>query len=175
MSLTFDILLLIAFAAVAFVLAAVGVYGVVSVSLQHHPHELGVRVALGAPHRDIFALILGHGMRPAFFGAAVGLADALTPARFLRYLLFEVEPANRPCGGAAAAVGCCREPTSSECEAARGVDCAQADLAYQHPLAHRAASTTSSRRCARKAYLATTEQTPAPASVTNSRGFSKDD
>jgi predicted permease len=90
----FNALLLITFAAVALLLAAVGVYGVVSLTLQHRLHELGVRIALGAENRDIFALILGHGMRPVVLGAVLGVAGAFGLARFLRSLLFEVEPSD---------------------------------------------------------------------------------
>jgi predicted permease len=90
----FNALVLTGFAAVALALAAVGVYGVVSLSLQHRLHELGVRVALGAANRDIFSLILGYGMRPVVLGAVLGQAGAFGLARFLRSLLFEVEPSD---------------------------------------------------------------------------------
>jgi hypothetical protein len=88
----FNAVLLTGFAVAALVLAAVGVYGVVSLSLQHRLHELGVRVALGAARRDIFALMLTHGMRPVVLGAVLGMAGAVGLTRFLRSLLFEVEP-----------------------------------------------------------------------------------
>jgi len=88
----FNAYLLTAFAAIALGLAAVGVYGVVSLSLQHRTHELGVRMALGAAKRDIFGLMLLHGLRPVFVGAVLGLVGAFGLSRFLESLLFEVEP-----------------------------------------------------------------------------------
>jgi putative ABC transport system permease protein len=88
----FNAFLLVAFAVVTLGMAAVGVYGVVSLSLQHRMHELGVRMALGATKRDVFGLMLSHGMRPVLFGATVGLGGAFGLSRFLGSLLFEVEP-----------------------------------------------------------------------------------
>ncbi len=88
----FNAFLLIGFAITALALAAVGVYGVVSLTLQHRVHELGVRVALGAQSRDLFELMLSYGMRPAGVGVVLGLLGAIGLTRFLRTLLFEVEP-----------------------------------------------------------------------------------
>ena len=88
----FNAFLLTVFAAIALVMAAVGVYGVVSLSLQHRLHELGVRVALGAAKRDIFGLMLVHGMRPVILGACIGLLGAFGLARVLSSLLYEVKP-----------------------------------------------------------------------------------
>ena len=88
----FNAYLLTVFALIALGLAVVGVYGVVSLSLQHRMNELGVRMALGAAKRDIFGLMLTHGMRPVFLGGILGLVGAFGLSRFLESLLFEVEP-----------------------------------------------------------------------------------
>jgi len=88
----FNGILLTAFAVLAVALAAVGVYGVVSLSLQHRTHELGVRLALGADDRQLVSLVVGQSMRPVAAGAVAGLALAFGLTRFLRSLLFEVQP-----------------------------------------------------------------------------------
>jgi putative ABC transport system permease protein len=85
-------ILLTAFAVLAVALAAVGVYGVVSLSMQQRTHELGVRLALGADDRQLVSLMVGQGMRPVAAGAVVGLLLAVGLTRYLRSLLFEVQP-----------------------------------------------------------------------------------
>ena len=83
-------ILLTAFAASAFLLAALGLYGVVTYVAGARSHELGVRVALGARRVDLLRLVVGDGMRLAVGGLVVGIAGALAVARLLRSHLYGV-------------------------------------------------------------------------------------
>lgn len=85
-------LLLGIFAALAMLLAAVGLYGVISYSVSQRTQELGVRIALGAQRRDIFKLVLGQGLLVTVVGVAIGLAASFVLTRFLSSLLFQVSP-----------------------------------------------------------------------------------
>jgi putative ABC transport system permease protein len=82
------------FAAVAIVLAAVGIYGVMSYAVSARTQEIGVRMALGAARRDVLRLILGHVLRLTAAGLAAGLAVTLLAGDALRRLLFEVQPSD---------------------------------------------------------------------------------
>jgi putative ABC transport system permease protein len=80
------------FAAVALLLSALGIYGVLSYSVSQRTREIGVRMALGAQTRSVLQLILGQGMLLAGIGAAIGLILAVALALLLRSFLFEVSP-----------------------------------------------------------------------------------
>jgi len=88
----FNTALLGVFAALALVLAAVGIYGVMSYAVAQRTHEIGVRVALGAGASDIVRQVVRQGMLPAVVGIAIGTAGAWALTRFLSSLLFGVRP-----------------------------------------------------------------------------------
>jgi putative ABC transport system permease protein len=86
--LRFNTVLLIAFAAAAIALAAIGLYGVISYLVSQRTHEIGVRVALGAQHFHVLRLIVGHGFMLAVCGAVAGIFISLGASRFLASLLY---------------------------------------------------------------------------------------
>src|SRR5712664_3617782 len=83
-----------AFAALALVLASVGIYGVMSYAVTERLHEIGVRVALGAQRRDVLCLVVGHGMRLAAIGLVLGSVTAFFAARAMTTLLFDIRPSD---------------------------------------------------------------------------------
>jgi ABC-type antimicrobial peptide transport system permease subunit len=84
--------LLLTFAIAAFVLAAVGIYGVMALSVSQRVNEFGIRLALGATPSDVSRLVLRQGLRLVIAGVAIGLAGAAGLTRLLGSLLFGVEP-----------------------------------------------------------------------------------
>ena len=82
--------LLATFAAVALVLAAVGIYGVISYSVSRRTHEIGVRVALGATPASVVRLVVGQGMLVVACGATAGVAGALLVTRFMTTMVYGV-------------------------------------------------------------------------------------
>jgi ABC-type antimicrobial peptide transport system permease subunit len=88
----FPALLLSVFAGLALLLAAVGVYGVLAYTVEQSKHEIGVRMALGAPRAQILRLFLGQGVKWAILGGGAGLLAAFILVRFMRSMLFEVGP-----------------------------------------------------------------------------------
>jgi predicted permease len=86
----FYAMLLSVFAAVALMLAAIGLYGVIAYAVSQRTHELGVRVALGATSRRIAAMVVGQGLTLSAVGVVVGIAAAFLLTRVLRALLFDV-------------------------------------------------------------------------------------
>jgi len=88
----FNMLLLSLFAAIALLLAAGGIYGVMSYSVEQRTHEIGIRSALGANRRDTLALVLVEALRMAMVGIAVGMAASYGLTRLLSAQLFGVKP-----------------------------------------------------------------------------------
>ncbi len=84
--------LLLVFAAIAVLLAMVGIYGVLSCSVAERTREIGVRMALGAPRRRIVTLIVGSGALHVGAGLLLGTAMALAASRLLASLLFGITP-----------------------------------------------------------------------------------
>ncbi|MGO8732341.1 MAG: ADOP family duplicated permease [Terriglobia bacterium] len=86
----FRTLLLGIFGGLAFLLAVVGIYGIISYSVSQRTHEFGVRMALGAERRDVLWLVVGQGTRQTLIGVAVGLLAALGLTRLLASYLYSV-------------------------------------------------------------------------------------
>ena len=92
------------FAALALVLAAAGIYGVMSYLVTQRAREIGIRMALGANRRSVLANIVGHGMKLTALGILLGLLGALAAGRVLASLLFEVKATDWRSFAAAAVV-----------------------------------------------------------------------
>ena len=89
---TFYLLLLSAFATLAMALAAVGIYGVVAFVVAQRTREIGVRIALGARAREVVALVVLQGLKPALLGAIIGIAAGFAARRVLARLLYQTAP-----------------------------------------------------------------------------------
>ena len=88
----FDSLLVLAFAVIALVLAAAGLYGVLTYLVTQRTSEIGVRIALGARREQLLRTILFDGIRPALLGLLVGLAGSAAAVRLIRSMLYQTEP-----------------------------------------------------------------------------------
>jgi putative ABC transport system permease protein len=86
----FNMFILGLFAALAWILAAIGIYGIMAFSVVQRTHEIGVRMALGASTHDVLSLVMGNGFKLALIGIVVGLVAAFAATRVLSSLLYEV-------------------------------------------------------------------------------------
>jgi putative ABC transport system permease protein len=88
----FTVVLLMVFSGVALVLASVGIYGVISYSVTQRTQEIGIRMALGAQHRDVMRMVVGNAMILTAMGIAFGSVGAFAVTRLMTRLLFNVTP-----------------------------------------------------------------------------------
>jgi putative ABC transport system permease protein len=85
-----NVILLAAFAGLALLLGAIGIYGVQSYAVRQRVNEIGIRIALGAQRGDVFRLVLGHGLKLVMIGICIGLAASFGLTRLMASQLFGV-------------------------------------------------------------------------------------
>src|SRR4029079_4285107 len=100
----FYLVLVSLFAGLAFVLAALGIYGTLAFWVNERRRDMGIRLALGATRQHITSLVVRRGLTSAGVGVAIGLAGAVAAGRFTEALLFGVRPGDPATLGAAAVV-----------------------------------------------------------------------
>jgi len=88
----FNMALLIAFAVIGLVLAAVGLAAIIGYEVTERTHEIGIRMALGARTANVRRLAMKHGLTPAFFGVVIGIGGALAVTQLATSLLHGVQP-----------------------------------------------------------------------------------
>lgn len=92
----FNTSLLGVFAAVALLLAMIGVFGVINYSVAQRTHEIGIRIALGAQRSDVFKLVVGQGLLLVLVGVVMGTAGAVALTRFIESMIYGVSPTDGP-------------------------------------------------------------------------------
>ncbi len=90
----FNMLMLASFATLAMLLAAVGIYSVLSYAVRRRTREIGIRMALGAQVRDVLNLVIADGMKPTLIGVVIGIAGSLALSRVVAKLVYGVNPSD---------------------------------------------------------------------------------